>query len=149
MKVEIKRVRGVPLPEYQTAGAAGFDIAVAEDVTVVEGGLTMAPTGLVVAIPQGYMLLILPRSSTFKKWGVTLANTIGVIDSDYCGPEDELRLALTMPAQQESGYSFSTIIKMPKGTRIAQGLIVPVVQAQFVEVEEMVAPTRGGFGSTG
>src|SRR4051812_26019637 len=97
MRVKIQRTMDVPLPEYQTEGAAGFDLGVAFGTEVRMGMVTLASTGLIIATPPEHMLLVAPRSSTFKKWGVTLANTVGIVDSDYCGPDDEVKLALTVP----------------------------------------------------
>src|SRR3954469_18401141 len=82
----------IPLPEYQTSGAAGFDLAASQDTTVEPGGITLVPTGLVIAVPDGYFLAILARSSTPLRRGLMVANGVGVIDSDYCGDTDEIKI---------------------------------------------------------
>lgn len=148
MEVKIHRLRNVPLPRYHTDGAAAFDLAIAEAVTIKSGQTVLAPTGLVIASPPGTMLMVVPRSSTRKRYGLALGNTVGIIDSDYCGPEDEIKLALTKVGDPESGATDTIII--PAGTRLAQGIIVPIVIAEWDEVEFETMPTsRGGYGSTG
>jgi dUTP pyrophosphatase len=130
----------VPLPEYKTKGAVAFDIAVRESATLEPNERKLIPTGLVVCVPEGYVLIIASRSSNAKK-GIRLTNSIGIIDPDYCGPKDELHLALL-----NEGTAPYTI---EKGERLAQGLFVPVAHAQFIEVETLTAPSRGGWGTTG
>lgn len=82
----------VPLPSYQTAGAAGFDLASNADMTIAPGAIVLIPTGLVVEVPAGHFLGIFARSSTPLKKGLIVANGVGVLDSDYCGPTDELKI---------------------------------------------------------
>jgi dUTP pyrophosphatase len=151
MKVQVKRLRDVPLPEYHSQGAAGFDLAIFEDMTLWPGQMQLAWTGLVIATPEDHMLVITPRSSTFKRYKVSLGNTVGIVDSDFSGPDDELVLQVFRPTNHafNAGLDDSFPITIPAGTRIAQGIIVPVVRAEFEEVQEMTAPTRGGWGSTG
>ncbi len=141
LHVTIKRLDpSLPLPVYKTAGAAGFDIAVREALTLQPGERRIIPTGLVVCVPAGYVLLVFPRSSSAKK-GITLANGVGVIDEDYCGPEDELKLPI---------YNIGAeAYVVERGERLAQGVFVPIARAQFVETESLESPSRGGFGSTG
>ncbi len=141
LAVHIKRMGSdVPLPEYKTKGAVGFDIAVSESVTVAPGERAFVKTGLVVCVPEGYVLIIASRSSNAKK-GIRLTNSIGIIDPDYCGPGDELHLALL-----NEGTAPYTI---EKGERLAQGLFLPVAHAKFIEAETLTAPSRGGWGTTG
>jgi dUTP pyrophosphatase len=149
VRVKIQRVRDVPLPEYQTEGAAGFDLAPADDVEINPGQTVLVPTGLIVATPPGHMLMVVPRSSTAKRWNLSLGNTIGIVDSDYCGPEDELLLLKDTRLPLPPAYGAEPTNIIPAGTRLAQGIIVPVLQVQFFEVEQIGAPTRGGYGSTG
>src|ERR671937_2429456 len=93
LPVRIRRLSStVRLPEYQTAGAAGFDLAASEDVSVPPGAVALVPTGLVVETPRGYFLGIFARSSTPLKRGLMVANGVGVIDPDYSGPEDEVMI---------------------------------------------------------
>lgn len=142
MKVEIKRVdKDLDLPAYATKGAAGFDFVARVDVDVEPGSIAIVPGNVVVAIPQGYMLMLTVRSSTPRKKGLMLANAPGIIDSDYCGPDDEIGIQV---------YNFTDeTVTVKRGDRIAQGIFVPIGVAEFVEVEQMNAPSRGGFGSTG
>lgn len=140
MKARITRVRDVPLPEYKTSQAAGFDIAVCEGGIIPPGGTLFLPTGLVIQAPEGHMLMISPRSSTFKKKGIRMANTIGIIDRDFCGPEDELQLFLWNPGTEP--------ITVEAGERIAQGIFVKIEQVEWEEGSP-AGQTRGGWGSTG
>lgn len=141
MQISIRRLSpDVPLPEYKTAGACAFDIAVMESTTLPPGGRAMLPTGLVVQVPPGHVLILAPRSSNAKK-GVRLGNGIGIIDQDYCGPNDQLFAALHNFGDQP--------YVIEKGERILQGMIVPVVRAEFNEQTELTGTDRGGFGTTG
>lgn len=141
LPVRIKRTSTeVPLPEYKTPGAIAFDIAVIEEKLLPPGELVFLRTGLIVCIPEGYGLVIASRSSTAKK-NLVLANGIGVIDQDYCGPEDELHLSVRNVGTEP--------YRIQKGERIAQGLFVPIARAQFEEVEELTGESRGGYGTTG
>lgn len=140
MKARITRVRDVPLPEYKTSGAAGFDIAVAEGGTVPPGGTIFLQTGLIIQAPEGHMLLIAGRSSTFKKKGLRLGNSVGIIDRDFCGPEDELLIFFWNPGKEP--------VTIEAGERVAQGIFVKIAQVGWDEGEP-AGPTRGGWGSTG
>lgn len=135
------------VPAYGTAGSAGFDLATLDEVHIGPGETTLARTGLVIATPPGHMMMLAPRSSTWKRWGVRLGNSVAVVDSDYCGDEDELSLSLWRPRDSPRGNHWVPI-KIPAGTRVAQGVFVPVLTSQFIEVEAMGA-SRGGWGSTG
>lgn len=135
--------RAVP-PSFATPGSAGFDLAILDDVTVLGRETVMARTGLVVQAPPDHMLLVAPRSSTWTRWGVRLANTVGIIDPDYCGPEDEIFLALWRP----NHFADLKCQVIPAGTRLAQGLFVPVTAVMF-EQTLAVGASRGGWGSTG
>lgn len=134
------------IPKFQTEKAAGFDLAIVEDLTLYPGQSKNVGTGLVIQTPPDHMLLIAPRSSTWRRWGVTLANTVGILDEDYCGPEDECRLLVYRPARHNANYSPTMI---PAGTRIAQGVFVPITRTDFEVVDGAIAATRGGWGSTG
>lgn len=141
-KIRIKRVRETAvIPEYKTKGAAAFDFTLVENVTIEAKEIARLPTGLVIKTPPGHVLLITCRSSAPEKKGIQLANNIAVIDSDYCGDEDEI-LLLVQNIREEA-------ITLEAGDRIAQGMIVPIVRAEFEEVKQMNAESRGGFGSTG
>lgn len=139
--VQVKRLDGsISLPKYQTSGAAGFDLAVKERVELAPGQSKLVGTGLVISTPPGHMLLAVPRSSTWNKYGLVLGNTVAIIDEDYCGDDDEIMLNLWNPNTFSTGVS--------AGIRIAQGILVPVTRAEFVETDKM-GQSRGGLGSTG
>lgn len=141
MKISFKRLRpDVPVPEYKTAGAVAFDIAVPKGDVLQPGETKFFPTGLVIKVPDGHVLLIAPRSSNARKQ-LRMGNGIGLIDQDYCGPNDELVLALN-----NFGSAPYTITD---GERVAQAMFVPILKSEFVEVEEMETQDRGGFGTTG
>ena len=131
----------VPLPKYETAGAAGFDLASSVDMTVEPGVVTLVPTGLVMEVPAGHFLGVFARSSTPLKRGLMVANGVGVVDSDYCGPKDEIRIEV---------YNFtSKTVSIARGDRLAQGIIMPFVRAEWREDSTPTRATRGGFGATG
>jgi len=142
MILKIKRLQaGVGLPEPATAGAAGFDLAAAADIEIPPHTIRLVGTGLVIGVPNGYFLGIFARSSTPMKRGLMVANGVGVIDSDYCGPADEIKIQL---------LNFTDApVKVAKGDRLAQGIVLPCPKVEWEEVDEIQVPTRGGFGSTG
>jgi dUTP pyrophosphatase len=144
--VRFQKTRDVPDPEYHSPLAAGFDLAIAVDANLWPGEANVFPTGLIIQAPEHHMLLVTPRSSTFRKWGVHLGNTVGIVDEDYCGPEDELMLYLSRPSQDGNGAGPRSI---PAGTRLAQGIFVPVTRGLFVQQTNPISATRGGWGSTG
>ena len=132
----------MPLPDYQTPGAAGFDLAASEDVTIEPGAVVLIPTGLVIQAPPGHCLGIFARSSTPLKRGLMVANGVGVIDEDYCGPKDEIKI-------QVLNFT-SEPVRIAKGDRIAQGLLIPAVRAEWIEASgDLRDGSRGGFGATG
>ena len=137
--VGVRCLDGRDLPQYQTPGAAAFDLAAAADLVVAPGQLALVPTGLIFAIPEHHFLAIVARSSLPKR-GLIVANGLGVLDSDYRGP---LGVALV-----NLGLEPYTI---RHGDRVAQAVIAPVVQAGFVVVQALDETGRGegGFGSTG
>lgn len=142
IQVRVRRVRpNAQLPSYQTAGAAGFDLAAAADIVVPPGEVRLVPTGLVVEVPAGMFLGIFARSSTPLKRGLLVANGVGVIDPDYCGPEDEVKIQV---------LNFSKApVEVKIGDRIAQGIFLPATRVTWDEVETLRADSRGGFGATG
>ena len=139
--------RSLPLPSYETAGAAGADIRANLMPADREAGFTLlpmqravVPTGIRVEIPTGYEMQIRPRSGLAVKHGITLPNTPGTIDSDYRG-----LLGVALINLGDAPYVIH------HGDRIAQGVVAPVVQAGFQAVETLTETGRGqgGFGSTG
>ena len=117
-----------------------LDLRSAERVDMDAGEFKLISLGVSMKLPKGYEAHVLPRSSTFKKWGIVMTNSMGIIDESYCGNNDIWRIpALAMRS--------TTIFK---GDRICQFRIIPKMpEVQFVEVEDMEAKDRGGFGSTG
>ncbi|WP_179378304.1 dUTP diphosphatase [Jannaschia marina] len=147
VEIEVVRLEGadpdLPLPSYETLGAAGADLYAdtgGEVVTLAPGARVLVGTGLSVAIPKGYEMQIRPRSGLALKHGITLANAPGTIDSDYRGPLGVILLNLG----QEP-------FEITHGMRIAQAVVAPVVQARYRIVEALAHSERGagGFGSTG
>lgn len=142
--VEIMRHgEGLDLPAYATEGAAGMDAvaAVDRDVTLAPGERAALPTGLKLAIPDGYEVQVRPRSGLALKHGLTVANAPGTIDSDYRG---ELKILLANLGDAP--------VTITRGMRIAQLVVAPVVRGRWVAVDTVVADTArgsGGFGSTG
>lgn len=141
--VLIKRLPGnedLPLPAYATEGAAGMDVVAAEDATLAPGARHTVATGLAVAIPAGYEIQVRPRSGLAFKYGVTVANAPGTIDSDYRG---ELKVILINLGAEA--------FEVRRGDRVAQLVLAPVTRGSWLEVEELddTARGEGGFGSTG
>ena len=131
---------GLALPAYATQGAAGMDVVAAENVTLAPGARHAVATGLSIAIPHGYEIQVRPRSGLALKHGISVPNTPGTIDSDYRG---ELKIILINHG--------SEVFSIAKGDRVAQLVLAPVVQAGWVEVDDLERTERGagGFGSTG
>lgn len=130
------------LPSYETPGSAGMDVeaAVTETVELAPGEIKLIPTGLSAAIPEGYEIQVRPRSGLAIKYGVTLINSPGTIDSDYRG---EIRIGLINHG--------SLLFKVNRGDRIAQLIVSPVVKASLNIAERLSSTQRGsgGFGHTG
>jgi dUTP pyrophosphatase len=133
---------GLPLPDYATEGSAGMDLlaAVPEPVTLQPGGRALIPTGLCMALPQGYEAQVRPRSGLALKHGLTVLNSPGTIDADYRG---EVQAILVNLGEEP--------VTLTRGMRIAQLVLAPVTRAALREVRELPRSTRGegGFGSTG
>jgi len=143
IRIQIARLphgEGLPLPAYATPGAAGMDVVAAEDLDLAPGTRHAVATGFKVAIPDGFEIQVRPRSGLAYKYGVTVPNTPGTIDSDYRG---ELKILMINHG--------SDPFPVRRGERIAQLVPAAVTKADFDEVDELDATTRGsgGFGSTG
>ncbi len=143
MKIErLPSYGDLPLPRYQTEGAAGFDFLAANEKTVEirPGKYVMIPTGLKFAVPHGCELQVRPRSGLAAKHGVTVLNTPGTIDSDYRG---EIKILLINLGEQP--------FFVERGMRIAQGIVAPYYKAQIDVVDTLDDTERGagGFGHTG
>ena len=142
VKVLIKRLDpGVPLPLYAKGGDAGADIVSAVDITLAPGERALVPTGISIALPDGYVALVHPRSGLAIKHGVTMVNAPGTVDAGYRG---ELKIILINHDRSES-------VSFKRGDRVAQLVIQQVERAEFIEVQELPGSGRGtdGFGSTG
>ena len=142
VKVLDERIRGM-LPRYATAGAAGLDLRACIDspLTLNPGDSQLLSSGIAIHVGDpGYAAVVLPRSGLGAKSGIVLGNLVGLIDSDYQGP-----LMISVWNRGKSAFSIQPL------DRIAQLVVVPVVQVEFEVVEEFTASARGagGFGSTG
>lgn len=133
---------GLPLPQYMTAGASGLDLFAAIDgpLTLLPGKRVLIPTGIQIALPQGFEAQVRPRSGLALKEGIGILNSPGTIDSDYRG---EIQVILLNTSD--------TPFFLERGVRIAQLVVAPVVKAQFLMVDNLDATVRGtgGFGHTG
>jgi dUTP pyrophosphatase len=131
----------LPLPRYAKGGDAGADIVSRIDITLAPGERALVPTGIAIALPDGYVALVHPRSGLAIKHGVTMVNAPGTVDAGYRG---ELQIILINHDKSES-------VSFKRGDRIAQLVIQKVERAEFVEVRELPGSGRdtGGFGSTG
>ncbi len=142
--MQLSHGKGLPLPSYETAEAAGMDLraAVPEDapLTLKPGERELVPTGFAMAIPIGFEVQIRPRSGLALKHGIGLVNAPGTVDSDYRG---EIKIILINLGQED--------FEISRGMRIAQMIIAPVLQVAIEPVGSLNNTTRGagGFGSTG
>ena len=142
MAVLIKRLDpSVPLPIYAKAGDAGADLTTRIDFTINPGERMLIPTGISIALPNGYVALVHPRSGLAIEHGISMVNTPGTIDAGYRG---ELQVILI-------NHDLAQSVSFKKGDRIAQLVIQKVEHADFVEVENLPGSERSvdGFGSTG
>ncbi len=142
MKVPVRRLQGdLPLPAYARAGDAGLDLLAAEDAVLAPGERRAVPTGLAVAIPNGYAGFVHARSGRALREGLALANAPGLIDSGYRG---EVKVVVVNLDRHEP-------VQIRRGEKIAQLVVQPVARADLVEVDELDPSERGagGFGSTG
>ncbi len=147
VRVEIRRLphgEDLPLPAYQSTGAAGLDLlaAVPEQTPLIlsPGKSAIVPTGLTIALPSGYEAQIRPRSGLAARHGITVLNAPGTVDADYRG-----EVSVLLINHGEAPFAIR------RGERIAQMVIAPVAQAQLVAVDQLSTTDRGsgGYGSTG
>ena len=131
----------LPLPRYAKGGDAGADIVSRVNITLAPGERALVPTGIAIALPDGYVALVHPRSGLAIKHGVTMVNAPGTVDAGYRG---ELQIILI-------NHDKSEPVSFKRGDRIAQLVIQKVEHAEFVEVRDLPGSGRGtgGFGSTG
>lgn len=134
-------LRGAEAPVYAHPGDAGADLVSTEDLTLAPGQRATVGTGVSIALPAGYVALVVPRSGLAAKHGITVVNTPGTVDAGYRG---EIRVTLLNTDATEP-YAIAT------GDRIAQLLVLPVTRARFIPVDRLPGTERGegGFGSTG
>ena len=142
--MRLAHAEGLPAPAYETAGAAGMDLRAAmpeaEPLRLAPGARAAVPTGLTIALPEGFEAQVRPRSGLALKSGVAPLNTPGTIDSDYRG---EVKVILVNHGDEA--------VVIARGDRIAQMVVAPVTRIEWTEVDAL-APTQrgaGGFGSTG
>ena len=142
MIVQIQRLdKGLPLPEYAKVGDAGMDVFSAIDCVLAPGERAVVPTGIAIALPEGYVCLAHPRSGLAAKNGISIVNAPGTIDSGYRG---EIKIILINTDRAES-------FEIKRGDRIAQLVFQKFESARFYEVDSLPESQRGagGFGSTG
>ena len=138
--MRLPHAAGLPLPAYETDGAAGLDLRAAEAMTLAPGGRAAVPTGLVIALPPGHEGQVRPRSGLARKHGVTVLNAPGTVDEDYRGEV----MALLVNLGDEA-------FAIARGDRIAQLVVAPVTHVSVESARTLEDTERGarGFGSTG
>jgi dUTP pyrophosphatase len=142
MRVKIRRLDPtVALPSYGTEESAGFDLAAAHDLTIAPRSIALVRTGLVIEVPSGHLLAIFARSSTPLKRGLMVANGVGVVDPDYCGPSDEVMIQVLNITDAQ--------VCVKRGDRLAQGIVLACPRVTWDEVQDLRESARGGFGATG
>ena len=139
LNIKIKYIRDIkPVQFYD--GGDWIDLRSGEDIELFAGSYYEIPLGVAMELPKGYSAIIIPRSSTFKKWGIIQTNSVGLIDESYCGDNDEWKLPVI--AMRKT--------KIHKNDRICQFRLVPCGdELELVKVKSLGNANRGGFGSTG
>ncbi|MEM1725266.1 MAG: dUTP diphosphatase [Thermoplasmata archaeon] len=142
IKIKIwKKDKRAQLPERSTLGSVGFDLFALEDTTIYPLQFTLIRTGLVIQTQFPYAMLIFPRSSLFKKKNLIMPNSVGIIDFDYCGEEDEIKIPVLNLSNK--------VITIQASEKIAQAVFVKIAFPEIIEISEVSKQSRGGFGSTG
>ncbi|MCW2781316.1 MAG: dUTP diphosphatase [Marmoricola sp.] len=142
VEISIRRLDdGLPLPSYAHPGDAGADVFATQDVTLAPGERALVPTGIALALPEGYVALVHPRSGLANRHGISIVNAPGTIDAGYRG---EVKVLLV-------NLDPTTPVTLHRGDRIAQLVIQRFETANFVEVDDLPDSARGvgGYGSTG
>ena len=142
LRVLIQRLdKELPLPQYAKPGDAGLDVYARIDCTLAPGARALVPTGIAIALPEGYVCLAHPRSGLAVKYGVSIVNTPGTIDAGYRG---EIQINLI-------NHDLQNVFEIKRGDRIAQLVFQKFEHAKFEEVDALPDSERGsgGFGSTG
>lgn len=127
-------------PIYWTSGAVWFDFQSAETVKIEPRQVALIDTWTVVKVPEGNMLMLAPRSSTYKKLGLMMVNSVGIIDQDYCGENDTIKFQYINMTDE--------IVAVREWDRIWQGVLVKIDRPVFTQVENMEGKDRGWFGTT-
>ncbi|GAB2988580.1 dUTP diphosphatase [Nocardioides montaniterrae] len=142
LEIAVRRLdQGLPLPAYAHPGDAGADLVTTVDVTIAPGERALVPTGIAIALPEGYVALIHPRSGLAAKHGLSIVNTPGTVDAGYRG---EIKVLLINHDPVEA-------ITLNRGDRVAQLVVQRFERALFVAVDDLPDSIRGagGYGSTG
>jgi dUTP diphosphatase len=142
VEVQITRIApDVPLPAYAHPGDAGADLVTTVDVHLEPGERVLVPTGVAIALPEGFVALVHPRSGLAARFGVSIVNAPGTVDAGYRG---EIKVLLVNLDPREA-------VRLGRGDRVAQLVVQRVEQARFVEVDRLPGSVRGdgGYGSTG
>jgi len=141
MVIKIKRFdKSLPLPAYKTTGAAAFDLYSRIDISIKPHQTTLIPLNVAIKLPKNYFILISPRSS-MPKLGIIQLNSIGIMDQDYCGNNDEYLLFV-------QNYT-DTTVNISKGTRLVNCTVLKTNQFKIIESNDLGSSNRGGFGTTG
>lgn len=142
MNLSIKLIDDTLLmPEYKTRGSVAFDLYSRINITVPPKELRLIPLNVIIAIPEGHCIIMASRSSLPIKKGLTCANSIGIVDTDFCGEQDEWRF---------EAYNFTdSPVTVERGERIAQALLIKFEKAEITKVDSVHNVSRGGLGSTG
>lgn len=142
MNLKIKLIdETLPLPEYKTRGSVAFDLYSRINITVPPKEIRLIPLNVIIGIPDGHFMILAARSSLPIKKGLTCANSIGIVDTDFCGEQDEWRF---------EAYNFSdSPVTVERGERIAQALLIKFEKAEISKVNYTHNESRGGIGSTG
>jgi dUTP pyrophosphatase len=141
MKIKFKRFdKSLPLPVHKTPGSVAVDLHSRLDITIEPHQIAYIPVNVAIQIPDGYFVMMVPRSSTHKM-GIMSANGAGIFDRDFCGDNDEYNFI---------AYNYTdNQVKIEKGTRVCQLLLIKCENFEIDEVEKMNNSDRGGIGSTG
>jgi len=153
MKIKLyRRDESIPLPENKSTYAAGFDIHAAEDVELIAGQVSLIDTGLIIQAPKSYHIKLFIRSGFAVRNNVSLVNDTGIIDEDYCGENDFIKIAV-IRHYSGLGHLDNKKILIEKGERIGQILFekteIDHVEWDVQKKADFAGQSRGGFGSTG
>lgn len=130
----------LPVPEYKTVGAAGFDLYTRLTMEIAPGAIAYVPLNVAIEPPKGFWIQLCARSSLHKR-GLMMANSVGVMDQDFVGDKDEYKAIL---------YNYSdTTVTIKRGERLANAVVLPLYQVKITQVDELGNEARGGIGTTG